>query len=98
MRTSLPDNRQTGYVAGLKRRNPPRNPVSRTPRRSGRHLGEAERVIQTFLTYGLYQDRGRTQPWGWSSGDAVDGLGSGATRSIPVYGKINAGQSAVDVN
>ncbi|HDR27601.1 hypothetical protein [Rhodovulum sp.] len=53
MRTSLPEICQTAHLAGLTGRNPPRNPVSRLPKRSGSHLGAAEAVYQTFLIYTL---------------------------------------------
>ncbi len=46
------------------------------------------------LTYGLFMDPGRSQVWGATPGTAVSGVGAGANRAIPVYGRIYAGQQA----
>jgi spore coat protein U-like protein len=41
------------------------------------------------VTYGLYRDGGRTQPWGGTTGtNTVPGTGSGASQAISVYGLI----------
>jgi spore coat protein U-like protein len=46
-----------------------------------------------LLTYKLYQDAARTQLWGATHNlDAPNGTGTGAAQSIPVYGRIAAGQ------
>jgi spore coat protein U domain-containing protein, fimbrial subunit CupE1/2/3/6 len=43
------------------------------------------------ITYGLYQDAARTQPWGDSAGtNTVAGTGSGLTQSLTVYGRVPA--------
>lgn len=42
-----------------------------------------------MLTYGLYQDYGRTLPWGATSGtDTNAGVGTGLGQPIPVYGRV----------
>ncbi|GMU01978.1 hypothetical protein KH5H1_60980 [Corallococcus caeni] len=45
------------------------------------------------LSYGLYQDAGRTTEWGNTAGTGVAHLGTGSATSITVYGSIPAGQS-----
>jgi len=53
----------------------------------------------TALNYGLYQDSSRTKAWGSANGtDTLSGVGTGATQSIPVYGQIPGGQTAVSGN
>ena len=47
------------------------------------------------LTYGLFIDPGRSQVWGGTPGTGVSGVGAGANRAIPVYGKVYAGQTAL---
>ena len=43
------------------------------------------------ITYGLYQDSGRSQPWGDSTGtNTVAGTGSGLSQSFTVYGRVPA--------
>ena len=43
------------------------------------------------ITYGLFQDSSRSQPWGSSSGvNTVSGTGTGASQSITVYGRVPA--------
>jgi spore coat protein U-like protein len=43
------------------------------------------------ITYGLYQDSGRTQPWGDSVGtNTAAGTGSGLTQTFTVYGRVPA--------
>jgi len=43
------------------------------------------------ITYGLYQDSGRSQPWGDSTGtNTVAGTGSGLTQTFTVYGRVPA--------
>lgn len=44
------------------------------------------------LTYGLFQDAGRSQPWGDQLGNNVGGLGAGAAQVFTVYGRIFANQ------
>ena len=47
------------------------------------------------LDYSLYQDAGRTQVWGVTSGtDTVAGTGTGSAQTISVYGQIAAAQPA----
>lgn len=47
------------------------------------------------LSYGLYRNVGLTSSWGWTAGfDGLSATGTGAVQSIPVYGQINAGQTA----
>lgn len=41
------------------------------------------------ITYGLYRDAARAQPWGSTPGsNTVSGTGTGATQSFPVYGRV----------
>lgn len=42
------------------------------------------------VTYGLYKDANRTQPWGDAStpGSTVPGTGSGVTQNLTVYGRV----------
>ena len=43
------------------------------------------------ITYGLYRDSARTQPWGNSSGViTAAGTGSGLAQSLTVYGRVPA--------
>ncbi|GLS39220.1 hypothetical protein GCM10010869_48170 [Mesorhizobium tianshanense] len=43
------------------------------------------------VTYGLYKDAARSQPWGGTIGaDTVAGTGAGATQNLPVYGRVPA--------
>lgn len=42
------------------------------------------------VTYGLYRDAGRTQPWYNSAGTTSSGTGNGSTQSLPVYGRAPA--------
>lgn len=43
------------------------------------------------ITYGLYQDAGRTQPWGDTLGtNTVTGTGTGSAQNISVYGRVPA--------
>ena len=45
------------------------------------------------ITYGLYQDPGRTIHWGDRSGrDTLEVVTTGVVQSIPIYGQIPAGQ------
>jgi spore coat protein U-like protein len=42
-----------------------------------------------FVTYGLYRDAARTQPWGATLGtNTLSGTGTGNTAAIPVYGRV----------
>lgn len=44
-----------------------------------------------FVTYALYRDAARTQPFGWTLGtDTVSGTGTGLAVSIPVFGQVPA--------
>lgn len=46
------------------------------------------------LTYNLYKDNARTQVWGTSNQDRMNGLtGSSAAQVYPVFGRIPAGQT-----
>lgn len=41
------------------------------------------------ITYGLYRDASRSQPWGTTiGGNTVSGTGTGGTQSVTVYGRI----------
>lgn len=40
------------------------------------------------VTYGLYKDAARSQPWGDSGGTLVPGTGAGTAQSLPVYGRV----------
>ena len=40
-----------------------------------------------FITYGLYRDPARSQPWG-GTGEGIGGTGSGASQALPVYGRV----------
>ncbi|WP_027999091.1 Csu type fimbrial protein [Sinorhizobium arboris] len=40
------------------------------------------------VTYGLYKDAARSQPWGNSGAQAVTGTGAGVTQNLPVYGRV----------
>lgn len=43
------------------------------------------------LTYGLYTDSGRSQPWGdgkVTSGSLLSGSGTGLSVSLPIYGRV----------
>ena len=43
------------------------------------------------ITYGLYQDAARTQPWGDSAGtNTAAGIGSGLAQNLTVYGRVPA--------
>ncbi|TIO31260.1 spore coat protein U domain-containing protein [Mesorhizobium sp.] len=43
------------------------------------------------VTYGLYMDAARSQPWGGTIGtDTFAGTGAGATQNLPVYGRVPA--------
>lgn len=42
------------------------------------------------VTYGLYKDTGRTQPWGDTGAQGVTGTGTGLQQTIPVYGRVPA--------
>ncbi|MFY8114754.1 MAG: spore coat U domain-containing protein [Rhabdaerophilum sp.] len=42
-----------------------------------------------FVTYGLYRDAARTQPWGATLGtNTLSGTGTGNTVAVPVYGRV----------
>ena len=40
------------------------------------------------VTYGLYQDSGRTTPWGTQASATLGGTGTAAAQAIPVYGRV----------
>jgi spore coat protein U-like protein len=42
------------------------------------------------ITYGLYQDFPRVQPWGDSGGSTVTGTGTGLAQTLTVYGRVPA--------
>ena len=43
------------------------------------------------ITYGLYQNSARTQPWGSTSGvNTIGGTGSGSNQALTVYGRVTA--------
>jgi len=43
------------------------------------------------ITYGLYQDSGRTQPWGDAAGiNTAAATGSGLAQTFSVYGRVPA--------
>lgn len=41
-----------------------------------------------FVTYGLYRDNARTQPWGSGVGQTVAGTGTGLAQPIAVFGRV----------
>lgn len=45
------------------------------------------------ITYGLYRDAARSQPWGATSGLTASGTGTGSDQSFTVYGRVPAPQS-----
>jgi spore coat protein U-like protein len=47
---------------------------------------------ENALHYGLYHDAGRSRPWGASATNSHSGVGSGVAQTIPIYGRIHAGQ------
>ena len=57
--------------------------TSPTNRRMSR--GGSERV-----TYGLYTNSTRTNPWGSATGQTLGGTGSGTAQNVPVYGRVPA--------
>jgi len=42
----------------------------------------------TAIIYGLYSNSTRTVPWGNTAGQIVSRTGTGATESVPVYGRV----------
>jgi spore coat protein U-like protein len=42
------------------------------------------------ITYGLYQDFSRAQPWGDSGGNTMAGTGTGLPQTLTVYGRVPA--------
>lgn len=51
-------------------------------------------LANTTMNYGLYQDAAYATVWGDTDGtDTLAGTGSGADQTIPVYGRIVAGQN-----
>lgn len=51
------------------------------------------RNLLSTLTYGLFQDPGRSQPWGDSLGNNVAGTGAGAAQVYTIYGRIFGNQT-----
>ena len=47
------------------------------------------------LTYGVYQNAGRTIPWGNNPTNDVAGTGIGLNQSFGVFGRVNSSQAAV---
>ncbi|HEX8592832.1 MAG TPA: spore coat U domain-containing protein [Pseudomonas sp.] len=51
-------------------------------------------LVGTTMNYGLYQDAAYATVWGDTVGtDTLGGTGDGADQTIPVYGRIAAGQN-----
>ncbi len=46
------------------------------------------------LAYGLFQDAGRSAPWGLTPGTTASGYGSGKTDTLPIYGRVFGDQHA----
>ena len=42
------------------------------------------------ITYGLYRNTQRTQPWSEAAGEVASGTGTGLLQSVPVYGRVPA--------
>ncbi|MBB6428169.1 spore coat U domain-containing protein [Sphingopyxis sp. JAI128] len=42
------------------------------------------------ITYGLYKDGARSQPWGVSGAQRLSGTGAGAAQTLPVYARVPA--------
>lgn len=45
------------------------------------------------ITYGLYLDASRTQPWGTAAGSMGSGTGTGIAQALTVYGRVPLGQT-----
>ncbi len=64
-------------------------------------LGAQRRVVSntpvagSFLNYNIYTDSGRTNPWGTSPVNGVNGTGTGSVIGYTVYGQIPGGQPIV---
>jgi spore coat protein U-like protein len=65
--------------------------------RGGARLGGelSERLVRaemtmgaSAITYGIYQDVGRTQPWGDTMGTTFGATGNGLTQNLPTYGRV----------
>ncbi|MBM2292134.1 spore coat protein U domain-containing protein [Sulfitobacter pseudonitzschiae] len=64
---------------------------------SGQSGDAANRILRNgteTLSYNLYQDPGRSAPWGDTSGTRASGYGTGTDNVFTVYGRIPAGQNA----
>jgi spore coat protein U-like protein len=65
---------------------------------NGAHGSGAQRRMQitsgpvSFLNYELYQDAARTQRFGNNNAERVQGVGTGAPQSVPVYGSLPGAQ------
>jgi spore coat protein U-like protein len=74
-----------------------------TPYRVSLGLGEGSgatgptsrkmRNLSSFLTYGLYQDPGRSIPWGDNVGNNVARSGNGGNQALAIYGRVFPGQT-----
>lgn len=67
----------------------------------GQNYSAGRRMVNAggnkFLDYELYRDTARTLVWGVGTGNnvAVSFAASGATQSIPVYGRVPGGQNGI---
>lgn len=54
--------------------------------------GSQRRMINAgeYVAYNLYQDSGRTEPWGdgGATGTVLSGTGTGANEEVIVYGRV----------
>lgn len=72
----------TAYNVGLNNGLTGTGPTARRMTRSGQ-----------AVLYGLYKDSARSNPWGNTGTQRLAGTGTGATQSIPVYGRVPAQQT-----
>ncbi|MBS7544859.1 spore coat U domain-containing protein [Ancylobacter oerskovii] len=56
----------------------------------GAYTATTRRMISGayFVLYGLYQNSGRTIPWGSAGGETVGNTGSGLTQNLTVFGRV----------
>jgi spore coat protein U-like protein len=71
---------QLDYVIGLNGGN--QGAIDPTQRKMA-NAGNSE-----FVTYGLYKDAARIQPWGDAGGLAVSGTGTGANQTLNAHGRV----------